>query len=478
MPRRFPGLLWVMPLAAGGCVPSVQLETAPTIQSPHWSNQAEAPSAVAALPNDPAAPSLGVAFRSAELDQLIQRALVANAEGGAARARVRQARALLANARGSMLPVVSASAGMSGTRTTPHRTGDPFNFSEAFAGLDISFDLDLFGAGRAERRAARARVGAAEFDSGAVRIAIQCDVARAYVQRAALAARLVLLDQNLGLARELERIIRARVQAGDATQVDLGLQMIQVRQLGTDRTRLDESLDRTRTALAVLLGEEAPSFAVVPARLDSLSVPTLELIQPRDLLSHRPDIRAAEARIQAAGGDVQQARAAFFPRLSLSASALGQAASLSGPLGTTLSLGSSLLAPIFNRGRLRANLELMGARQVESVELYRQNLLTALAEVENGLSAVDHARAREALLAEIVDEARQTARLARIQYLEGEADLQRLFDAQQRLSEAEDARAVVAQERLEAAINLFQSLGGAEAAAYEERRSSATTNVS
>jgi outer membrane protein TolC len=268
------------------------------------------------------------------------------------------------------------------------------------------------------------------------------------------------LDRNVEQALDLERIIRARLNAGDATRVDLGLQTIQVRQLQTERLRLDQSLDRTRTALAVLIGEEAPRFQLSPASLDSLAPPTLSTVQPSALITRRPDIRAAEARIDAAGGDVQQARAAFFPRIRLTASALGQAASLSGPLSSTFAIGADLLAPIFNRGRLRANLELSAARQVESVELYRQVLLTSLAEVEDALTAVDRARAREILLIEVVEEARLTARLARLQYIEGEVDLQRLLDAEQRLVEAEDARAVALQERLEAAIDLFKAMGG------------------
>jgi outer membrane protein TolC len=87
-------------------------------------------------------------------------------------------------------------------------------------------------------------------------------------------------------------------------------------------------------------------------------------------------------------------------------------------------------------------------------------LLTSLAEVENALAAVDRSRAREILLVEVLEEARLTARLARLQYIEGEADLRRLFDAEQRLVEAEDARAVALQERLEAAIDLFKAMGG------------------
>lgn len=449
--------LALVSLAIGGCVPHAELAPTPEIRAANWSSQPPA------APSAEAAPvSLGAMLGSSELDALIERGLSANADLGAAQARIRQARALLRSARGAMLPVVSASAGLSGTRTQRTST-DPFDFSDAFAGLDISFDIDLFGAGRAERRAAGHRLRAAEFDRDATGLAVRSDIARTYVQRAALGARIALIDQSIAQASELERIIRARLTAGDATRVDLGLQTIQVRELQVEKLRLEGALDNTRTALAVLVGEEAPLFRSAPARLDSLTVPALAPLQPGALLVHRPDIRAAEARIEAAGGDVAQARAAFFPRLRISASALGQAASLSGPLGSTISIGSGLLAPIFDRGRLRSNLELMAGRQVESVELYRQILLTSLADAENALAAVARGGAREALLGDIVEQARLTSRLARLQYLEGEADLQRVFDAEQRLSAAEDARAVALQERLEAAINLYQSMGGAVA---------------
>jgi len=451
-------LLFLGSLATTACVPHTRLEVAPEVLSTRWSQGAVSPSVASAATAATLPTNLGAVLGSDELASLIARAAAANTDVGIARARIRQARALFGAARGSMLPIVSSSAGLSGTRT--QRTGDPFDFSDAFGGIDISFDLDLFGAGRAERRAARHRLRAAEFDRAATLLVVEADVARTYVQRATLAARIALLDRNVEQAVELERIIRARLNAGDATRVDLGLQTIQVRQLQTERLRLDQSLDRTRTALAVLIGEEAPRFQLSPPSLDSLTSPVIAIVQPGELIVRRPDIRAAEARIDGAGGDVQQARAAFFPRIRLTGTALGQAASLSGPLSSTFAIGADLLAPIFNRGRLRANLELSAGRQVESVELYRQVLLTALAEVEDALTAVDRARAREILLVEVVEEARLTARLARLQYMEGEADLQRLFDAEQRLVEAEDARAVALQERLEAAIDLFKSMGG------------------
>jgi outer membrane protein TolC len=275
-----------------------------------------------------------------------------------------------------------------------------------------------------------------------------------------LAERIALLDRNLANARELDRIIRIRLREGEATKVDTGLQSIEVRQLETERLRLAEAQDRTRNALAALVGEEAPTFAAPGTAFAALTPPEVKPVQPAELLVRRPDIRAAEARIRAASGDVEQARAAFLPNLTLSAGALGQAASLSGPYGLTLTAGAALLAPIFNRGRLKGEYGFATAAQAETVEAYRKALLTALQEAEDALSATDKSRARQALLDEVVEEARTTARLTRLQYIEGEADLRFVIDAQQLLVQSEDARAIATQERIEAAIDLYRAMGG------------------
>ena len=394
------------------------------------------------------------------LDQLIKRALSANADLGVSTARIGQARAQLRLARAEMLPVLSASAGLAGSRVGGVGV-KPFDFNEGYAGLDVAFEIDLFGRLGAGKRAARARYTAASLDRQALALVVQGDVARAFVQHSALSQRLRLLDRNIGQARELLRIVEVRRRLGEATRVDTGLQTIQLRQLEVERERLVEARSRTANALAILVGEEAPRFAMPEADLSALKVPALAPAQPADLIVRRPDIRAAEARIAAAQGDVQQARAAFLPRLTLSAGGLAESATLGGPLGSVITAGLGLLAPIFDRPRLRGNLELASAIQVESVELYRKALLTALGEAEDALEAVERSRVREALLDSIVSEAVTTARLARLQYVEGAADLQWVLDAEQRLVQAEDARAVAQQERLEAAIDLYRALGGA-----------------
>jgi NodT family efflux transporter outer membrane factor (OMF) lipoprotein len=458
--RRLPwklGCVAALGAAASACAPTPRLQVAPEVLSTEWRAGPTAQSVAAALPDN-----LGVALASPELEGLLARALAANADLGVSTARIGQARAQLRLARAEMLPVVSASAGLAGSRAGGGGV-KPFDFNEGYAGLDVAFEIDLFGRLKAGKRSARARYMAASLDRQALALIVQGDVARAFVQHAALSQRLGLLDRNIGQARELLRIIEVRHRLGEATRVDTGLQTIQLRQLEVERERLLEARSRTGNALAVLVGEEAPLFVMPEAELSALKVPVLAAAQPADLLVRRPDILAAEARISAAQGDIQQARAAFLPRLRLSASGIAESGTLGGPLGTVITAGLGLLAPIFDRARLRGNLDMASAVQVESVELYRKALLTALGEAEDALEAVERSRAREALLDTIVSEAVTTARLARLQYVEGAADLQWVLDAEQRLVQAEDARAIAQQERLEAAIDLYRALGGAPA---------------
>ena len=130
------------------------------------------------------------------------------------------------------------------------------------------------------------------------------------------------------------------------------------------------------------------------------------------------------------------------------------------PLGKSLNIGSSLLMPIFSRGRLQSALQFASAVQVEVVERYRQKILAALAEVEDARSAGQRSAERAKLLDAIVEEARLTARLANVRYIEGEEDLLSVLDAQTSLSDAEDAQVIGWQERLTAQIALYRSMGG------------------
>jgi NodT family efflux transporter outer membrane factor (OMF) lipoprotein len=442
-------------LAAASCAPHPQLAVAPDMVSTEW----QAANVADPVGRPVAERGLADTLGSDDLKRLAGRALAANADIAIAAARLERARADLRIARSAMLPIVSAGAGLSATRSED-KNASLFSFSEGFASADISFDLDLFGQGKARKRAERARYRAASFDRDSAALVVEAEMARAFVQYAALTDRIALLDRMIANGRELERILGVRLREGAATRVDTGLQAIDVRGLEADRLRLTEARIRTGNAVAVLAGEEAPVFHMPEARLDSVVIPALAPAQPGELLVRRPDIQAAEARIAAADGDVSQARRAFLPSITLSARALGQAATLSGPIGSTLAAGAALLAPIFDRARLNGRLDSAAAAQHESVELYRKALLTALAEAENALASVDQSRQRQLLIGQTVEEARTTARLARLQYLEGEADLRDVLDAERLLAQAEDANALSTQERLNAVIDLYEAMGG------------------
>lgn len=440
--------------ALGACgAPRPELAVQPSVLSSDWGSAAGAGAAADGVPLEAG----WSAFRSAEFERLILQAREANTDIGVARARIVQARGQLGVARSASLPTVGLSGG-----GDVQRTGG--SFTKAYSGgLDIAWDLDLFGANRAGKRAALARLVASQFDRDATTLAVESEVARAYVAWAALTDRLVILDRALDNARELERIIRVRMREGVATKVDTGLQTIEVRRYEAQRSQMAEARGHALNALALLVGEEAPRFRPAEVKLDAFAYPEFQAVQPGELLVRRPDIKAAEARIRAAEGDVGRARAAFLPSISISARALGQGLAAGGPLQAVLSAGASILAPIFQGGRLRGNLMSASGVQLESVETYRAALLTATREGADALTGLDESRRRMGLLGQSLEEARVTARLARRQYVEGAADLQTVLNAERGLLDLEDAHALAAQDRLDAAIDLYRAMGGAPA---------------
>ena len=449
LPARAIHTMTLLMLAAGGCAPIGQVEGPRPATSSGWSWESG--------DGAPATARFSGLLNAPELDVLTDRALANNSDIRIASARVAQARALLRGARQASLPEISLAAGAN--RRLATNGSNPLDFKEAFARLDVDLDLDLFGGLSAARRAALSRTGAAELERAAVVLAIETDVASAYVQRIAIVRRIAILETNIQRAVELDRVIRVRSAEGDATRVDQGLQTIRLLNLRERRSRLEQALDQTRTALATLTGAEAPEFSLAADSAATLTMPQLGTPAPRDLLAARPDVLAAEASIEAAKGDVAQARAAFYPRIGISLQAVLETA-VGTPLGTSVGIGSSLLAPIFSRGHLQSELQFASAVQVEVVERYRQRVLAALAEVEDARSANRRSAERAQLLDAIVDEARLTARLANVRYIEGEEDLLSVLDAQTSLSDSEDAQVIGWQERMFAQIALYRSMGG------------------
>ena len=317
---------------------------------------------------DPASLSeLASLLGSPQLVSLIESARAASPRLLAASARIDQARTRLRVARGAALPTLSVGASLA---ARSRDLGSAFDFTSNFATIDAALSFNLGGAAAAARRSADARTRAAVLEHEALEVTLTAEVARSFVARAALEARLGLLDGSIKDAAELQRIIELRQREGVATKVDVGLQAIRVEQLRAEHDRLEQALDETRVALALLVGAEAPGFRSVPAQIRGFALPSIGLPSPARLIGDRLDVRAAEARIAAAGGDVATARAAFFPRIDVSLSRSAQAMLASGPL-SGITFGADLLAPIFDRHRLRSGLDEAVAVERETIQAYR-----------------------------------------------------------------------------------------------------------
>jgi NodT family efflux transporter outer membrane factor (OMF) lipoprotein len=181
---------------------------------------------------------------------------------------------------------------------------------------------------------------------------------------------------------------------------------------------------------------------------------------PSALLERRPDIRAAEARLQAANFDIGVARAAFFPSLSLTAAVGVGARKLFYPPTVVTDISAGLLQPLFQGGQLQGQLRFNRARQVELVASYRQTVLTAFQDVADQLSTLSHLRDQEAIVATAESAAQKAAALAEMRYRLGSADYLSVLTTEQTLYQTQDTLLQLRLLRLQTIVSLFRALGG------------------
>lgn len=394
------------------------------------------------------------AFGSRTLNDLVAEANVDSAETAAAIHRIEQARALYRIARSSLFPFIDATANAA-IRRTNARNAPPRTDRILRAGASLDYDVDIFGGNRAETEAARALVASRQFDREAIELAVQAEVATTYIALLLARERLRISTNIIRNFEEILRIVEIRLETGATTRLDLARQKSELSSARAARAVAAEDIHNAENALAVLLGDAAGTLKVNGHA--SLKVPKISPGQPAALLYRRPDIRRAEADLISANADIGVARAALFPSLGLNL----EAAIANNPVTTTISIGSSLLAPIFQGGRLKAGVRLSEARKAELVEAYRQTVLVALREVEDALAGIRSARQRYSELRIALQEARNAYDLSRLQYEAGAIDFQNVLDAQRTLFDVEDSLAVARFDRLTAAVELIRALGGA-----------------
>lgn len=403
------------------------------------------------------------AFGSPELSSLVAAALGANPDLAIAAERVRQAEAQVSIAGATLFPALNFGAGSS-RRETRVDGGSWQSGDASSATLSASYELDLWGKNASGVRSAEAALRASRFDRETVRLTLIAGVANAYFQVLSLRGRLAIARENLSIAERVFAVVDSRVRNGAASALDLARQQAAILTQRAAILPLELQERQTLFALAILLGRAPEGFDTAASAVTGLAVPRVAPGLPAQLLVRRPDLASAEAQLAAANANVAAARAALLPSIGLTGSA-GLASDvllnfLNAPTAT-IAIGASLLQPIFDGGRLRAQADVAASRERELVDNYRKAVLAALSDVESALAAGGRTAVQELLQEKVVEQARLALRLAEIRYREGADDLLTALDAQRTLFQAEDQLAQIRLSRLQASVGLFKALGGA-----------------
>lgn len=410
-------------------------------------------------------------FNDPELDRLQQRAAAANQELRAAAARVKQARALRRDALADRYPTIDGGFGPRRQRIPGAAQGlgddaPATTYTAWRAELGASYEVDLFRrvASEADAASAEAQQSAALFES--VLLALQADVAQNYFTLRQLDAEQELYQRTVELRRETLALVEQRYRAGDIGELDVArsrsaLASAQAEALGVERQRA-----LTEHALATLLGTTPAGLSLPVKPLTRLPV-DIPAGLPSSLLERRPDIAAAERAMAAANARIGAARAAFFPRLTLTGSMGYESAQLGdllqwssrafllGPL-----VGTALSLPIFDGGRREAGLERARAEYEEDVANYRQTVLRAFKEVEDGLASLRILGEQTEVQDAAVQQASRAAQLSQIQYREGSISYLEVIDADREVLRQRRASVQLDGERALAAVALVRAIGG------------------
>jgi NodT family efflux transporter outer membrane factor (OMF) lipoprotein len=394
-------------------------------------------------------------FNSPTLNQLIDAALAHNTDIQASLQRIEEARAQARIANASLLPHAEASGSRGRSSTDPEK-GPGVVSDNGRGSIDVSYELDLFGANRSKVEASESRLQASQFSHEALTIVTAAEVANGYAAVLAESERLRIAKEDLGVLEQVMSIIQAQYDAGRVSQLELSQQKAALADARAAIAGLERDHQTLLNALAVLVGVVPQNFELAEEKLSALKIPPLKDSISALLIEQRPDIRAAEASLKAANADIGAARAAFFPSMSISLSA----AMTLNPAAFLTDIAASALAPIFSGGALEGNLELSQAQQLELAAAYRKAVLTSFQEAGDALMAADAASKRVEARIASRDANQKAFDLAHLRYKSGAIDFQSLLTIQRDKLNADDVVAQADLERAQAAINLIKALGG------------------
>ncbi len=403
-------------------------------------------------------------FNDPQLDALEASIDVSNQTLKIQEARFRQARAAIGIASSQRFPTITAGPQVSavlqsGNRNTPtaHDT-----FGDFLLPVDVSYEADVWGRIRLTTAAARAAAAASAADLESVRLSVHAELAVDYFQLRALDAEKVLLDNSVQAFQRALDLTRNRFQGGIVSQADVALAETQLETTRAQAVDIEAARAGFEHALAELTGKAPADVKIAPLPLDS-PPPDIPAGVPSELLERRPDIAATERRVAAASANLGVARAAFFPRLLLTAAGGFESASIArwiaGP-STFWSAGPALAVTLADGGRRRAGVEQAQAAYDETVADYQATILQALREVEDSLASLRVLREEADVQASAVAAAERSLTLATNRYRGGVATYLEVITAQNAALTNERAAVSILSRRLLTSVVLIKALGG------------------
>jgi multidrug efflux system outer membrane protein len=409
-------------------------------------------------------------FKDEQLQVLIRTAIAQNYDVRQAVARVNAARAVLGLARSEQFPNIGASGNLVTQRLSKDGSSGELvdgarrniSFGQALLNL-LNFEIDIWGRVRKIKNARQADLKATEEDRNTVLASVVSTVAAAYFQLRELDLELDISHRTLATRQESLRIIKLRADAGVSTLLDLRQAEQLVYAASAVIPDLQRAIEQQENFIHLLLGQNPAPVQRGRELAAQELVPGLPAGLPSVLLQRRPDIRSAEQNLVAANFSVEAARAAYFPRISLTGFLGGDSSAISSLFsgaGSVWGLAGQVSQPIFTAGRLKSNVKLNKAQQESAIVGYQSTVQGAFREVSDALIA--YRKTGEVLVQQeaLVRTLQDRSRLAYMRYEGGVDSLLSALDADRDLFEAQITLAQFKLQELTAVVQLYRALGG------------------
>jgi multidrug efflux system outer membrane protein len=394
-------------------------------------------------------------FNDPVLVALVDEALTYNADLKVGAARVEQAEGYVKVAGASLYPAVSVLA---------HRGGKSGGDGSGLQGvfLNASLELDVWGRVRYGQAATQAQYASVDADYAYARQSLAAVVAKSYFLAIEAGLQRAIARDMSGASGELLRLAQERLRIGAGDEQAVAEARANVGSFRDTLRQLEYSRDQALRSLELLLGRYPAAEIAVAQQLATMP-PPVPVGLPSELLERRPDVIAAERRVAVAFDRVEEAKAGLLPRISLTAGGSSISSELfvlkdhSNPVW---SLGANLIAPLYQGGALRAQVEIRTAEQKLAVADYARVAQRAFSDVEGALSAEVALRDRDAILVENIQDNQHALDLAQVQYKVGKVDLRVIQQRQLALYGVRTSRLHVQSEQLAQRVNLHLALGG------------------